>query len=462
MTHTSDTAVPADAPRAAFCHRVIPPEQISVPCHLLRAHIPEPFLKDKTPSQDVLISLPTRDLFTTKILPTITPRRLAEISPQFFRADAPEADAPIPVPPTLLARFYRFSSRREPVEPAAPTPEKNPPASAPEPSPASKKDPSNQEPPSTEKSSKEKPKEVKAPEEPLKKEPSSKESPLPPNPKTPESKKPTPPVPSGTEPFENKSSPDNPKPAATEENPSLATQPVWKPESGLLSLIRSLFTPPSPPTEANAESSSQPADAAQNSVSAETPASTTSPDSKKPAEPADASKSASPSPTPSKAKPKLRPPVPEIIVPSDPPEARQAREEIPDQEAIQALFLTESPLTLDEVIRRCAGLPGLRACALFHQKNLTKASNFPKEIDPSSLANLVSHFAGQVPTPSLSFSALTLHTDKGLISLIPHHHLTMVVLHAGHGFIPGVRERLLAILDVLIDSPLLESKSPAK
>ena len=57
--------------------------------------------------------------------------------------------------------------------------------------------------------------------------------------------------------------------------------------------------------------------------------------------------------------------------------------------------------------------------------------------------------------------ALTLHTERGPLSIVQNNRLTMLVIHADRGFIPGVREKLTAALGELSHAPLaLPSAAP--
>jgi hypothetical protein len=50
--------------------------------------------------------------------------------------------------------------------------------------------------------------------------------------------------------------------------------------------------------------------------------------------------------------------------------------------------------------------------------------------------------------------AVTLHTEKGVISFFHREDLTMLVFHKDRGFIPGVREKMAAVLGELTKARL--------
>jgi predicted regulator of Ras-like GTPase activity (Roadblock/LC7/MglB family) len=134
-------------------------------------------------------------------------------------------------------------------------------------------------------------------------------------------------------------------------------------------------------------------------------------------------------------------------------------QEIPDQDGLQALFLTDEKLSIKRVVELCGGLPGIKSCLLTNEDQVIASHNVPEGMDIVSLsANATKmlrtmHDAsaemgiGQIP-------AVTLHTEKGPISIFQKDHLNMLVFHGDRGFIPGVREKMTAALGEMSNSQL--------
>jgi predicted regulator of Ras-like GTPase activity (Roadblock/LC7/MglB family) len=133
--------------------------------------------------------------------------------------------------------------------------------------------------------------------------------------------------------------------------------------------------------------------------------------------------------------------------------------DLPDQDALQSLFLTEEKLTVRRVVELCGTLPGIRSCVLTHADLVVSAHNVPEGLDLVSMSATAARMLdamqesanqlglGQIP-------ALTLHTERGPLSVVRQGGLAMLVVHADRGFIPGVREKLAAALGELSRAPL--------
>ena len=136
-----------------------------------------------------------------------------------------------------------------------------------------------------------------------------------------------------------------------------------------------------------------------------------------------------------------------------------AEPEIPDQHALQALFLTDENLSTGRVLELCGGLPGIQSCVLTSEDQVVASHNIPDGLDIVSLSSNAAamlramHDAsstmgiGEIPT-------VTLHTAKGLLSIFQKEHLAMLVFHGERGFVPGVREKMTAALAELTHTPL--------
>lgn len=138
---------------------------------------------------------------------------------------------------------------------------------------------------------------------------------------------------------------------------------------------------------------------------------------------------------------------------------RSLRRDIPDEEGLQALFLTEERLTVPRVVELCGGLPGINSCVLTHGSMVITAHNAPANVD---LISLSAHAADMLRAMRESTArmgvgmvpAVTLHTEKGVISFFSREDLTMLVFHKDRGFVPGVREKIAAALGELTKANL--------
>ena len=127
------------------------------------------------------------------------------------------------------------------------------------------------------------------------------------------------------------------------------------------------------------------------------------------------------------------------------------QDRIADQAALQTLFMTGEQLTLERVVCLASELPGLKACLLAHGDRVLCAPNASPEVDLRTLSNRAMTMLAQIRESSEAMGlgavpAVTLHGELGALSFLHHGELCLLVFHAGHGFVPGVRERLQEVL----------------
>jgi predicted regulator of Ras-like GTPase activity (Roadblock/LC7/MglB family) len=128
-----------------------------------------------------------------------------------------------------------------------------------------------------------------------------------------------------------------------------------------------------------------------------------------------------------------------------------------DPSALQALFMTEEKLTLEQVIGMAGQLPGLKACVLAHGDRVVCASNAAPGVDLRTLSEQAMTMLCQIRASSAQMGlgkvpAVTLHADRGIVSFLHNDELCLMVLHADRGFVPGVRERLQEMLGHLVSA----------
>jgi predicted regulator of Ras-like GTPase activity (Roadblock/LC7/MglB family) len=133
--------------------------------------------------------------------------------------------------------------------------------------------------------------------------------------------------------------------------------------------------------------------------------------------------------------------------------------DIPEQDSLQALFLTDEKLTVRRVVELCGDLPGIRSCVLTRDDTVIASHNVPENLDLVAMSSTASKMLAAMQDSSSQLGigavpALTLHTERGPLSIVQNNRLTMLVVHADRGFIPGVREKLTATLGELSRAPL--------
>ncbi len=147
------------------------------------------------------------------------------------------------------------------------------------------------------------------------------------------------------------------------------------------------------------------------------------------------------------------------VLETTPVEQKASVPEIAEEEPLQALFLTEEKLTVARVIELCGELPGINSCVLTHGSVVVAAHNAPAHVD---LVSLSAHAADMLRAMRESSArmgvgtvpAVTLHTEKGVISFFHRGDLTMLVFHKDRGFVPGVREKMASALGELAKARL--------
>ncbi len=134
-------------------------------------------------------------------------------------------------------------------------------------------------------------------------------------------------------------------------------------------------------------------------------------------------------------------------------------EVLPEQDALQSLFMTDEKLSTKRVVELCGDLPGIKSCLLTSDDAFIASQNVPAGLDIASLSSKATAMARAMHEASADMGigeipALTLHTEKGPISVFQNASHTMLVFHADRGFIPGVREKVSLALGEVTRSRL--------
>jgi hypothetical protein len=154
------------------------------------------------------------------------------------------------------------------------------------------------------------------------------------------------------------------------------------------------------------------------------------------------------------------------LTPEPQPSNAASESELPDQHALQALFMTDENLSTGRVVELCGGLPGIQSCVLTSENQVVASHNIPEGLDIVSLSSNAAAMLRAMHDASAGMGigeipAVTLHTAKGPLSIFQKEHLAMLVFHGDRGFVPGVREKMTSALTELTRAPLaLPSPTP--
>jgi hypothetical protein len=154
------------------------------------------------------------------------------------------------------------------------------------------------------------------------------------------------------------------------------------------------------------------------------------------------------------------------LTPEPQPSNTAVESELPDQHALQALFMTDENLSTGRVVELCGGLPGIKSCVLTSENQVVASHNIPEGLDIVSLSSNAAAMLRAMHDASAGMGigeipAVTLHTARGPLSIFQKEHLAMLVFHGDRGFVPGVREKMTAALTELTHAPLaLPSPTP--
>jgi hypothetical protein len=154
------------------------------------------------------------------------------------------------------------------------------------------------------------------------------------------------------------------------------------------------------------------------------------------------------------------------LTPEPQPSNAASESELPDQHALQALFMTDENLSTGRVVELCGGLPGIQSCVLTSENQVVASHNIPEGLDIVSLSSNAAAMLRAMHDASAGMGigeipAVTLHTAKGPLSIFQKEHLAMLVFHGDRGFVPGVREKMTSALTELTRAALaLPSPTP--
>ncbi len=140
--------------------------------------------------------------------------------------------------------------------------------------------------------------------------------------------------------------------------------------------------------------------------------------------------------------------------------ASEAKQSVlPNQDDLQAIFLTEETLTPERIVELCGGFPGINSCVLSRGGAVIASHNVPDTID---LVSLSAHALDMIRAMRESSAkmgvgavpAVTIHSEKGPITFFHEEDLCFLILHKDRGFVPGVREKLQQVVHHLAQARL--------
>jgi hypothetical protein len=120
------------------------------------------------------------------------------------------------------------------------------------------------------------------------------------------------------------------------------------------------------------------------------------------------------------------------------------------QDNLQALFMTDEALDLQKISRLAAELPGVQACVIATRETAVTGGLLPEGFDVTALLGLaprVGEAAGRLPIGALKH--FTLYGERYSVSFFERSGLCLCAVHRARSFVPGVREKLVALADEL-------------
>ncbi len=153
------------------------------------------------------------------------------------------------------------------------------------------------------------------------------------------------------------------------------------------------------------------------------------------------------------------PPAEEATAPAPPPPAplplAEQRLASEAEARLQQIFHSEEELSVRQLVALAGALPALQGCALSLGGETVRSPGFPAALDVPPLGAGALELLSQAGASSgLRFHpVVTLYAESGPISLLHRGEYRLLVAHRERGFLPGVREKLAALLDLLAAAP---------
>ena len=125
-----------------------------------------------------------------------------------------------------------------------------------------------------------------------------------------------------------------------------------------------------------------------------------------------------------------------------------------NQEALQAIFLTDEILDLPKVAQFASALPGVSGCMILTSEEKADCGEWPPGLDELRVREICAGLDGIAsPLEKVSLaSGCTLHGESISLSFFGRGEVQIAVAHSPRGFLPGVREKLTRLLEGLLDA----------
>jgi hypothetical protein len=125
-----------------------------------------------------------------------------------------------------------------------------------------------------------------------------------------------------------------------------------------------------------------------------------------------------------------------------------------DSHVLQALFMTEEELNLTRTVQKISELPGLRSCLLTTTNGTKLAGKWVDPQNETALPLTLPRLSQEVASAlaELQFHSLdgvTFYSGQDSLSIFPANRLLLIVLHDNRPFRPGVKEKIVAVLQEL-------------
>ena len=112
--------------------------------------------------------------------------------------------------------------------------------------------------------------------------------------------------------------------------------------------------------------------------------------------------------------------------------------------------MTEETLDLAKISRLAAALPGLQACTIVARGETFSSGNLPEGLHLNARRGLspqVGAAADRLPIGNLK--TFTLYGEQYSVSFFERPSVCLCAIHRSRSFVPGVREKLVAVVDEL-------------
>jgi hypothetical protein len=125
-----------------------------------------------------------------------------------------------------------------------------------------------------------------------------------------------------------------------------------------------------------------------------------------------------------------------------------------ESHALQALFMTEEILDLPKTIQKVSELPGIRTCLLTAENGTKLGGKLDDPSQETAVSSALRRLFQQVSSTlremqMQSLEGMTLYCGRDTLSIFLVAELCLTVLHDNGTFRPGVREKILAVVQEL-------------